>query len=138
MVNIIDNVITHGLLAIDAALAPNIDNNADCKNALRFVNCLRNTDSSTALRFRSEEDQTQINYFCRIKPKEANFSNNPTFVSGSKNKIRNTDMIGNPQTFISGIGLYNAMGQLVAVARLSSPLKKNFASEATIKVKLTY
>ena len=47
-------------------------------------------------------------------------------------------MHGNPQTFITGIGLYNAVGQLVAVAKLSSPLKKNFASEATIKVKLTY
>ena len=47
-------------------------------------------------------------------------------------------MVGNPTTFISGVGLYNAMGQLVAVARLSSPLKKNFVSEATIKVKLTY
>ena len=47
-------------------------------------------------------------------------------------------MRGNPTTFISGIGLYNAVGQLVAVAKVSSPIKKNFASEATIKVKLTY
>jgi len=47
-------------------------------------------------------------------------------------------MMGNPSTFITGIGLYNSTGQLLATARLSSPLKKNFASEATIKVKLTY
>ena len=47
-------------------------------------------------------------------------------------------MHGNPQTFISGLGLYNAAGQLLAIAKLSSPLKKYFASEATIKVKLTY
>ena len=106
-------------------------------NALKFVQCMTNVDG-TNFRLRAEEDQTQINYFCRIKPADANFSNNPTFVSGSKNKVRNTDMIGNPTTFISGVGLYNAMGQLVAVARLSSPLKKNFSSEATIKVKLTY
>ena len=56
----------------------------------------------------------------------------------SKNKIKNVDMHGNPQTFITGIGLYNGAGQLLAIAKLSSPLKKNFASEATIKVKLTY
>ena len=118
---------------------PNLSNaHPNARNALKFLTCMQNVGTDTNFRLRSEEDQTQINYFCRIKPKEANFSNNPTFVSGSKNKIRNTDMIGNPQTFISGIGLYNAMGQLVAVARLSSPLKKNFASEATIKVKLTY
>ena len=55
-----------------------------------------------------------------------------------KNKIRNITMHGNPQTFVTGVGLYNDNGQLLATARLSSPLKKNFASEATIKVKLTY
>ena len=47
-------------------------------------------------------------------------------------------MWGNPQTFITGVGLYNSSGQLLAIAQLSKPLKKNFASEATIKVKLTY
>ena len=44
----------------------------------------------------------------------------------------------NPQVFITGVGLYNSAGQLLAIAKLSSPLKKNFASEATVKVKLTY
>ena len=87
---------------------------------------------------RSEETVTSTHFFCRVKNKQYNFSNNPTFVSGSLNKIRNADMNGNPQVFITGVGLYNAVGQLVAVAKLSSPLKKNFASEATIKVKLTY
>ena len=47
-------------------------------------------------------------------------------------------MHGNPTTFITGIGLYNSGGQLLAIAELSKPLKKNFASEATIKVQLTY
>ena len=92
----------------------------------------------TALRLRSEEDATEENYFCRIGASDFNFTSNPTFVSGSKNKLRNTDMAGNPQTFITGVGLYNSAGQLLAIAKLSSPLKKNFASEATIKVKLTY
>jgi hypothetical protein len=120
-----------------SGFAPNEDAKANSNNALRFVNCMRNV-SGTSLRLRSEEDQTQENYFCRIKAPEYNFSSNPTFTSGSKNKIRNIDMHGNPQTFITGVGLYNAAGQLLAISKLSSPLKKNFASEATIKVKLTY
>ena len=118
-------------------LAPNLDNSGNPKNALRFINCMQQVDGNT-LRLRSEEDQTQENYFCRIKANDYNFSSNPTFVSGSLNKLRHTTMIGNPNTFITGVGLYNASGQLLATARLSSPLKKNFASEATIKVKLTY
>ena len=89
-------------------------------------------------RIRSEEDATEEHYFCRINANDYNFSANPTFVSGSYNKIRNADMHGNPQTFITGVGLYNSAGQLLAIAEMSSPLKKNFVSEATIKVKLTY
>jgi len=121
-----------------SGFSPNLTNTQNANNALRLVNCMKNMGSSTTLRLRSEEDQTQENYFCRIKAAEYNFSANPTFVSGSKNKIRAADMHGNPQTFITGVGLYNSAGQLLAIAKLSSPLKKNFASEATIKVKLTY
>ena len=47
-------------------------------------------------------------------------------------------MRSNPTTFITGLELYNNLGQVVAVAKLSSPVKKNFASETTVKVKLTY
>jgi len=47
-------------------------------------------------------------------------------------------MKGNPTTFISSVQLYNDAGEMVAVGNLSTPLKKNFSSEATVKVKLTY
>jgi len=120
-----------------SGFTPNLNSKGNAQNALRLVNCMRNT-AGNALRIRSEEDQTQENYFCRIKAANYNFSANPTFVSGGLNKLRHTSMHGNPQTFITGIGLYNSAGQLLATAKLSSPLKKNFASEATIKVKLTY
>ena len=126
------------LVATASGFSANTWSRGNAGNAIRLLNCMRNMGSSTTLRLRSEEDQTQENYFCRINATAYNFSANPTFVSGSKNKIRNTDMWGNPQTFITGVGLYNSAGQLLAIAKLSSPLKKNFASEATIKVKLTY
>ena len=108
----------------------------DKQNALRFVNCLRGP--SSFLKIRSEEDQTSVSYFCRLRAGDANFSNNPTYVSGSENKIRHKEMSGNPQTFISAVGLEDANENLIAVAKLSKPLRKNFSSEATIKVKLTY
>ena len=67
-----------------------------------------------------------------------NFSNNPTFVSGSDNEMRQKTMWDNPTVFITQVQLYNTAGDIVAVGNLSTPLKKNFSSEATIKVKLTY
>ena len=116
---------------------PLLNNDKNMKNHIKLAQCLKNVNG-VALRLRSEEDQTQENYFCRVKAGDFNFSTNPTFVSGSDNEIRNANMIGNPTTFITGVGLYNASGHLVATAKLSSPLKKDFVSEATIKVKLTY
>ena len=132
----LDNQTIHS----SSGFAPNLYAGAGSnpKNALRLINCMRLCAETASLRMRSEEDKTEENYFCRIKATEYNFSNNPTWVSGSKNKIRNTGMFGNPQTYITGVGLYNSAGQLLAIASLSKPLTKNFASEATIKVRLTY
>jgi hypothetical protein len=110
--------------------------NANSKTALRFINCLQPTGAS--LKFRDEEDQVSAQYFCRVKSGQMNFSNSPTFVSGSLNELRQTTMKGNPTTFITSVQLYNDAGEMVAVGNLSTPLKKNFSSEATIKVKLTY
>ena len=93
---------------------------------------------SGSLKFRDEEDQVSAQYFCRVRSGQMNFSNNPTFVSGSLNELRQKTMKGNPNTFITSVQLYNDAGEMVAVGNLSTPLKKNFSSEATIKVKLTY
>ncbi len=109
---------------------------ADKKFAMRFVNCLQPTNAK--LKFRDEEDQVSAQYFCRVRSGHMNFSNNPTFVSGSLNELRNEKMKGQPSTFITSVQLYNDAGDIVAVGNLSTPLKKNFSSEATIKVKLTY
>tara|TARA_R100000322_G_scaffold66268_1_gene41421 strand:- start:927 stop:2024 length:1098 start_codon:yes stop_codon:yes gene_type:complete len=111
------------------------DTDANEKTALRFINCLENDGSLT---FRDEEDQVSAQYFCRARSGQMNFSNNPTFVSGSLNELRQKTMKGNPTTFITSVQLYNDAGDMVAVGNLSTPLKKNFSSEATIKVKLTY
>ena len=87
---------------------------------------------------RSEEQQYIYDYFCRAKASEFNLSQNVTFWSGSTYEIRHSDMVTNPQTFISEVGLYDASGELMAVGRLSSPINKNFSSEAIVKVRLTY
>ena len=109
--------------------------------ALRFVNCLKSGQTNGdvgKLKFRDEEDQISTQYFCRIKSGHMNFSNNPTFVSGSLNELRHTSMKVNPCTYITQVQLFNPRGDIVAVGNLSTPLKKNFSSEATVKVKLTY
>ena len=111
------------------------DDTSDADNALKmFVAIQKGTSTS----FRSEEDQTSVMYFCRAKAANFNYTNNPTFTSGSDNGFRQRTMEGNPQTFITTGGLYDAQDTLVAVGKLSTPVQKNYSSEAVIKAKLTY
>ena len=119
-----------------SGFGPNLTSAYDPKNALRFVNCLQ--PGGAYMQFRGEEDQNSVSYFCRVFANDMNYSNNSTFVSGSQNKVRHPGMKDDPNVFITGVNLYSGDGELVACAKLSSPIKKNFSTEATIKVKLTY
>ena len=47
-------------------------------------------------------------------------------------------MHDNPRTYITTIGLYNDNSELLAVAKLSQPLSKDFSKEALIRCKLEY
>jgi len=120
-----------------AGFGPNATSAYNAYNAMRFVNCTRKA-SSTAFKMRSEENVNSVAYMCRLKAMQANFSTNHTFTSGSFNEIRAKDMKGNPQTFVTGIGLVDNTNTVVAVAKLSTAVQKNFSSEATFKVKLSY
>ena len=97
--------------------------------------CIQN---GTLTSFRSEEDQTSVMYFCRARADEFNYTNNPTFTSGSNNVFTNPSYVTNPTTFITEVGLYDNSQDLIAVAKLSSPVEKNFSNEAVIKVNMTY
>jgi hypothetical protein len=76
--------------------------------------------------------------FVRAFNGDFNFSNNPTFVTGSNNTLAQPTMKGNPQVYITSIGLYDKNYNLVAVAKLSKPLLKSFDRELLVKVKIDF
>jgi len=83
---------------------------------------------------------TEINstiYFCRLPVNKFNYSTNPTYVSESKIRVKDvaTDM---PLSFVTTVGLYNAANELLAVAKLSEPLRKDPSNELTLRVRLDY
>jgi len=102
------------------------------------ANKIRTALELGSVTMRSEEQQYIYDYFCRAKASEFNLSQNITFWSGSTYEIRHSDMVSNPQVYISEVGLYDNQNNLMAVGRLSSPINKNFSSEAIVKVRLTY
>jgi|TARA_R110000824_G_scaffold32156_10_gene104054 hypothetical protein len=88
----------------------------------------------------SLNNTTEINstiYFCRMPHNKYNYSANPTYTDGSKIRVKNvaTDY---PKSYVTSIGLYNAAEELLAVAKLSEPLKKDPTIELTLRTRLDY
>jgi hypothetical protein len=102
------------------------------------------TSSCDALRHRiqniSFNNTTEINskiYFCRVNHNDFNYSANPTYVDGSKIRVKSAAS-DQPISYITTVGLYNAAGELLAVAKLSEPLRKDPNNDMTIRVRLDY
>lgn len=104
-------------------------------NSINFVKAI---SSSAYFAARTEEKVTSNHYFVRITNSEFNYSNNPTFVTGSAGTFKWSAMLRNPQVYLTTIGLYDNSNRLLAVAKLSRPLLKTFNREALIKVKIDY
>ena len=73
---------------------------------------------------RNEERVQSTFYFVRAKNGEYNFSNNPSFVTGSNGAFRQPTFANNPKTYLTTVGLYNSSQELLAVAKLSQPIQK--------------
>jgi len=85
----------------------------------------------------SEEAISSQYFFARVKNRDFNYTSNPSYIDNEGN-VRFTSMIDDPTTYITTVGLYNDNNDLIAVAKLSQPLTKDFTKEALIKVKLDY
>ncbi len=85
----------------------------------------------------SEETITSDYVFVRIKNGDFNYTTNPSMISGS-GEFYYPSLVNNPQTFITTVGMYNDNNELLAVAKLSKPLVKDFTKEALVRVKLDF
>ncbi len=94
-------------------------------------------DELTSISGRTKQVLKNSNYFCRVKNKEYNYSNNPTFLSSSGEYIQ-AAFKNNPKVFPTGVGLYNDDNELLATAKLSKPFQKGYDTEMSIKVKLSF
>jgi hypothetical protein len=83
---------------------------------------------------------TELNstiHFCRINHNEFNYSSNPTYLSSSQVRVKNSTL-DNPVSYITTVGLYSPDNELLAVAKLSEPLKKDPTQELILRVRLDY
>jgi hypothetical protein len=87
---------------------------------------------------RRTENVSTSHYFVRANNREFNFSNNPTFVTGSVGAFVQSTFERDPKVYITTVGLYDDSNELLAVAKTSKPIEKSFDKEVAIKVKLDF
>ena len=87
---------------------------------------------------RRTENVSTSHYFVRATNREFNFSNNPTYVTGTDGTFAESTFERDPKTFITTVGLYNDANEMIAVAKTSQPIAKSFDKEVLIKVKLDF
>jgi hypothetical protein len=87
---------------------------------------------------RRTENVSTSHYFVRANNREFNFSNNPTFVTGSVGEFVQSTFERDPRVYITTVGLYDDANELLAVAKTSKPVEKSFDKEVAIKVKLDF
>jgi hypothetical protein len=87
---------------------------------------------------RRTENVSTSHYFVRANNREFNFSNNPSFVTGSVGQFTQTLFENDPHVYITTIGLYDDSNELIAVAKTSTPVEKSFDKEIAIRVKLDF
>ncbi len=83
---------------------------------------------------------TELNstiHFCRVSHNEFNYSSNPTYLSSSQMIVKNVPS-DSPISYITTVGLYSPDNELLAVAKLSEPIRKDPTTELILRVRLDY
>ena len=118
-------------------LEPSRSLNSNGDNYQKLFDSISNTGASS-FRLNSQETIASDYIFIRARNADFIYKENPSFISGSTGEILYSSFINNPQTFPTTIGLYNDNNELLAVAKLSRPLLKDFTKEALVRVKLDF
>jgi hypothetical protein len=78
-------------------------------------------------------------YFCRVGSRDFNYSSNPTYLSSSQIRVvGNISTNAKPHSYVTSVGLYSPQNELLAVAKVSEPIKKTFGDEFLLKIRLDF
>jgi len=102
----------------------------ECANAIRYA--------YDDVEFNNTTELNSTIYFCRANNTEFNYSSNPTYLSSSEIVVKGSNPLADPVSYITTVGLYSPDNELLAIAKLSEPLKKSPSNEVTLRVRLDY
>ena len=124
--------------AISQSIGVTTNRTAGLANGTNNATLYNSINLGESFKLNSQETITSDYLFIRARNSEFNYTENPTFISGSTGEVIYDNFINNPQTYITTVGMYNDSNELLAVAKISRPLIKDFTKEALLRVKLDF
>ena len=131
----LDGSFANGGIDLDIVRGTNTTNN---NPNLLFQQLNNGPGATPGFTLNSQEQLSSDFIFCRARSQNFNYSTNPSFISGSDGAVLFDTFINDPQVYITTVGLYNDDQELVAVAKLSRPLLKDFTKELLVRIKLDF
>jgi hypothetical protein len=138
-----------GLIVLDGAVLDQscsfntVTASLDGQNSQKLFLSISGSSSTTLARnysgsffARSAERNVFQTYFCRANQGEFNYSNNPTYTTGTKNRVVYEYFVKSPKSYITSIGLYNDSQQLVAIGKLKRPILKDTHKSYVFQVRV--
>jgi len=121
-----DIIYTHGIAVItDSSAIPDFSSYFD--------------EPLTRIRWKSNHPIYIGNYTVKVRDYEFNQTQNPSItVSGSDGLLQGFATGSDFNPYITGIGLYNDSNELIAVAKLGTPIPKSPDTDMTFVIKLDY
>ena len=96
------------------------------------------TNRDYELKYRATKQIEEVSILCEIKRNEYNVSSNPSLridATDTDPRLQNMVTGSDFRPYITQIGLYNDTGDLLAIGKLGSPLKKRRDVDVTVNVK---
>lgn len=118
----------------NAAVANNAPLSA--KTNIYFTGTTNGSDKASSLVFYDINTSFKATAICLAMPKEFYISNNSTW-NREKALIelnQQSGIISLDSVYVTEVGLFNALGELVAVAKLSEPVEKNYINLLTFNI----
>lgn len=113
-----------------------IDNIVDHFATTRFSG-----SAQTAITFQNITNINSTLFFCRAAADEFNYSSNPTYTDANSRIVvidQGQEESQRSFVFVTSVGLYDALDNLLAVAKLSRPVLKDDERDITFKVRLDF
>ena len=121
--------------ALGSALTPDESTNGYKYNQRKLFDAI---SLGAEFQARNVEEVSSTYYYVNVGNQEFNLSNNPTYFNAKTGELKKESFFGNPKVYITTVGLYDDNNDLIAVAKLSKPIRKHFGNEVNIQVRLDF